>query len=404
MAKTVFLITTHSPPGKGGVETSTLHYLSFFEKQEKYHLIVLTYDNRHLGKFKENQKNSIILRIKIPHSLLQFMTSIKSVSALNSFFKKIMYVFLHTYFLTVGSLINLKKLYTASIIVTNGALVEVIPCYFLSLITRKRYSVRWRTDLSSITGNILTKFFLRRANTIVVNGYDIKKKIKTLIGTNNNIFVSAHGIDTKLFYPLYQKEARKKANLPIDKFIILFVAPLNKVKFCDLLIDAAHYLFKEKTDIILIFVGEGPLENKIIELKKQYPHNIIFINKFINQKKLNLFFNAADIVIGTSDIYYPSRVVLESLSCGVPVVIFNAPIHIEKRYIKTKIRYSIPLPNVFMVDPSAYAFSEFIFKNKSKIHKFRNDKKIIRASREYIEKHHLLEKIIKNEVQRLVKK
>lgn len=56
MAKTVFLITTHSPPGKGGVETSTLHYLSFFEKQEKYHLIVLTYDNRHLGKFKENQK------------------------------------------------------------------------------------------------------------------------------------------------------------------------------------------------------------------------------------------------------------------------------------------------------------------------------------------------------------
>jgi glycosyltransferase involved in cell wall biosynthesis len=397
----ILLITTHFPPKRGGVETSNTHYLDFFEKQENFQLIVLTYDNRYRVKFNDHWKKSKVIRIQVPAPLLDYMIELKSVSKLNSFFKKALYLLLHTYYLLTGSLVHLKEILQADKILVNGALIESITGYVVSILTRKKYSVRWRTDLSGGLVNKAIELCFRRASRIGVNGKDIKEKIIKLTGfSESRVFVSKHAVNTEIFYPVSLVKARTNLNLPLNKFIILFVAALNETKFCDLIVDSVPALFQNDYDFFLVFIGEGPLEYAVEKLKKLYISNILFINHFVKPETLNLYVNASDITIGSADIYYPARVVPESLACGTPVLIFNTSAHLEKR--NRELKFKIPLPHVFTVSPSQDELCASLMKNKSEIHQIRNDEQLTEMSRQFILQNHGQEKIISNDIMRLL--
>lgn len=397
----ILLITTHFPPKRGGVESSNLQYLDFFENQKNFHLTVLTYDNRSFEPFNDYWKNSTIIRVKVPISLLEFMTGLKSVSTLNSFLKKLMYAFFHVYYLIKGSIIHFKKIYKADIILANGALIESIVCYFLSTITRKKYLVRWRTDLSGLMANIATRLCLNKAMMVIVNGQDIKYKIAELTGLGDKrVLISKHAIDTKIFHPIPQTKARMILNLPQRRFIILFAAALNKTKFCDVVLNSAPKLFQRDSDMFLVLIGEGPLEPVARLLAKLYSSNVLFIDRFVEPEKLNLYVNAADIVISCADIYYPSRMLLESLACGTPVYVFSIARCEEKN--KGELKLKIPLSNVFTVSASIKEFCAFLIMNKSKIRRIRNNTQLIKTSRQYILQKHERNKVIEEEVMHFI--
>jgi len=255
------LITTHFPPKKGGVESSNIEYLNFFESKKDIECTVLTYENRYNQKFIDYWKRSKIIRIRIPFPLLNFMIGLKSVSTLDSLPKQIAYMLLHICFLLKGILTNLPKLLKSDFVIANGALVESVVAYILSLITRKKYVVRWRTDFSNTSVNILAGRVLRRASCIIVNGIDIKKRIGMLVKDKEKVFVSKHPINTKIFFPISKNEARKKLGLPPSKFVISFAGALNKTKFFDTLLELIPLIPEEDPTFSIIITGEGPLEH-----------------------------------------------------------------------------------------------------------------------------------------------
>jgi len=397
----IFLITTHFPPKRGGVETRVHQYLDFAETQGGLKFTVLTYENRYIENFVDYWKRSKIIRIKVPIPLLEYMIGLKSVSRLDTALKKSMYVFLHVFFLLLGGLIHFREILKVDKILVCGALVESIVGYVLSLLARKEYAVRWCTDLSDTMANIITKLVLRRASSIVVNGMDIKKKMLKLTELPpEKISVSKQAVDTDIFRPIPQTEARKILNLPSNKLIVLFAAPLNEVKFCDLVVKSIPKVFQKNSDFFLVIIGEGPLENMIKDLMKSNNVNLLFINYFVDQKTLSLYINAADLVVGSADVCYPTRLVLESLACGTPVLLFNASMHVEKR--ETGLRFKIPLNNVFVIPPSEDEFVRFLLTSKEKILQAKNDKHLVEMSRLYILKNHELRRRVEDDLRKLL--
>ncbi|MHA1834774.1 MAG: glycosyltransferase [Candidatus Baldrarchaeia archaeon] len=383
------------------METRLQQYLDFAEAQEGLKFTVLTYENRYIENFVDYWKRSKIIRIRVPIPLLEYMIGLKSVSRLDSAFKKGMYVFLHVFFLLLGGLIHFKEVLKADKILVCGALVESIIGHILSLLARKKYAVRWCADLSDTMANIITKLVLRRASVIVVNGIDTKEKMLELTWlTREKIFVSKHAIDTDVFRPISQTEARRVLNLPLNKLIVLYAAALNEVKFCDLVVESISKVFQKNSDFFLVIIGEGPLGNIIKDLMKSNNANLLFINHFVHQKTLSLYINAADLVIGSADVCYPARLVLESLACGTPVLLFNAPVRVEKR--ETGLQFKIPLNNVFVIPPSEDEFVRFLLTSKEKILQSKDDKHIVEMSRLYILQNHEQRRKVEDDLRKLL--
>jgi len=398
----ILIITTHFPPKKGGVETIIRQYLDFAEERKDLKFIVLTYENRCFGEFIDYWRYSKIIRIKVPIPLLEFMIGMKSVSCLNSYFRKSIYVFLHVFFLIFGALIHLKEVLKVNKILVVGALVESIAGYILSFLGKKRYAVRWCTDLSDPLALIITKLVTRKASVIAVNGEDIKlKMLKLTMLSPKKILVSRSAVDTDIFCPIPQKEARRIVGLPLNKLIVLYAAALNKTKFCDLIIGSIPKIFKKDSDFFLVIIGEGPLENLIQKLAKLDNANFLFINRFVDQRTLSLYINAADVVVGSADIWYPSRIVLESLACGTPVLLFNASIHEEKRSMG--LRFKIPLGNVFVINPSEKEFVGFLLTAKEKILQAKNDQHLVEMSRLHILQNYELRRMVEDELKKLLR-
>jgi len=397
----ILIITTHFPPKKGGVETSNVQYLDYLEQKKNIKVVVLTYENRYKEKFDDYWRKSKIIRIKVPPALLEYMTGLKEVSKLDTLRKKFIYAFLHILCLTIGGLIHLKEAFKADKIIANGALIESFVARILSTIARRKYAVRWRTELSGKLIDIATKFALQHASVIGVNGSDIQSKVIRLTNSNRNkVFVSKHAVNTDVFHPIHQRTARRILNLPLTAFIVLFAAPLNRTKFCDILIKSIPMLLQECSDYFFVIIGEGPLESEIDMLARQYKKNIRFIPHFVSCEKLNIYINAADITASCVDVYYPARIVLESLACGTPVYIYNVARREEK--ISQKVRFTIPLRNVFVISPSASVLCKFLSENRSKIHQMRNDKALIKESREYILRNHAQNEVLKSDIMRLL--
>lgn len=151
--------------------------------------------------------------------------------------------------------------------------------------------------------NILKKGIINKSNVIFVTpSIWLKNKI-TQEYPSKKIEVINNGIDTKIFSPTDKTIARKELNLPINKKIILFVANGGRentekgTQYWDLL--------QEKyKDVIFIEIGGN--------------------KKYINsEKELALYYSAVDMLLFPSLAENFPLSILESMSCGTPVVAFN---------------------------------------------------------------------------------
>jgi glycosyltransferase involved in cell wall biosynthesis len=115
-------------------------------------------------------------------------------------------------------------------------------------------------------------------------------------------------------------ETRKKLNIPLDKFVIIFVGNYIKLKRHIDIIRALGYITSEKLDLILIG-GNGPeLEVLNNEIQTNPSIHNISLNVNIQQKELVDLYNAADITIFPSlkDSFGISLV--EAMACGCPAI------------------------------------------------------------------------------------
>ncbi len=141
---------------------------------------------------------------------------------------------------------------------------------------------------------------------------------------NKKITPIPNPIEIDIYKPMDQKTARAKLNLPQDKKLILFgtMTLKEKRKGFSYLKSALDFLDKEHPELkdeieVLVF---GSSKNSTID---RIPFNTNFVGRIADVNKLVQCYNSADLFAAPSLEDNLPNTVMESLSCGVPVVAFN---------------------------------------------------------------------------------
>lgn len=124
-----------------------------------------------------------------------------------------------------------------------------------------------------------------------------------------------NGLHTEVFKIYPKNLAREVFNISINKKVFLFICGniQNKRKGFSFL-EEAFGKIRQRDDLILIVVGANPPLN--------YQRNIFFFEPIYDERLLALLFSSADACIVPSSEDNLPNIMLEALSCGLPVIGF----------------------------------------------------------------------------------
>ena len=162
------------------------------------------------------------------------------------------------------------------------------------------------------------------ARLIIASSPHEREAVVRLYGAHDdNIRVVPCGVDLSLFRPLDIDEARQRLGLNGER-IILYVGRIEPIKGLGLLLHSAAIMDGRDSLKVLIVGGDGAHEGEVKQLKELAGElgveNIMEFVGAVDQGRLPLYYNAADVCVVPS--YYESfgLAALEALACGTPVV------------------------------------------------------------------------------------
>lgn len=126
-------------------------------------------------------------------------------------------------------------------------------------------------------------------------------------------------IDTNVFYPIKQVEARQILKLPADKLIVAYLPSSNStIKGAAEFEQMLRRLAREvpPSDIVVICAGRR-------QIVVDAPFEIRQLGRIADQTRLAAFFSAADVTVIPSLEETFSNTALESMACGTPIVGFR---------------------------------------------------------------------------------
>jgi len=313
MNKRVLLLSTCFRPNVGGVET---HLDDLVEEGAKRQIefTVITYQpliTKAFGKYVERGKGYRIIRIpwlrfnlflileKYP--LLEFLYLTPGIFIISFF-----------YLLTFGR--KIETIHAQGISAgAVGLLLSVIFGKKLLISTHSIYhfpkSGLYRSFVAFLFGN---------SNQVLTLSKQSKKEVVNIGVSKDKVSVFTYWVDQNKFRT-YNKQHRKKLRKKLGwerKFICFFVGRLVEVKGIKELLEAAKLV---NGNILISMAGTGPLEKLITSYKLQIS-KLQFLGKVENDK-LPMYYNAADVLtIPSTHEEGFGRVILEALSCGLPVI------------------------------------------------------------------------------------
>ncbi len=121
-----------------------------------------------------------------------------------------------------------------------------------------------------------------------------------------------------------REQARKELNIPSGAYVILSVSRLNYQKAVHILVEATALLKDSVPNLVVLIVGDGPLQNKLEKLAEASGagRNIRFLG--YNEQPDRLY-AAADILVLTSLWEGLPLVLLEGAAAGLPLVATKVP-------------------------------------------------------------------------------
>ncbi|WP_281614275.1 glycosyltransferase [Flammeovirga sp. SubArs3] len=124
-------------------------------------------------------------------------------------------------------------------------------------------------------------------------------------------------IDSDTFDIISREEARRELGIPNDKKILLFVSESikNRRKGGQILLDAIKNI-KNIDDVNVVIIGE--VDNDLFKSENFYK-----LGRIYDPQKMCLAYNSADLYIMPSREDNLPNVILESHSCGTPVMAFS---------------------------------------------------------------------------------
>jgi len=120
-----------------------------------------------------------------------------------------------------------------------------------------------------------------------------------------------NGVDTQRFHPRHRRSNQR--------FSTLFVGNLNHDKGADRLPPVITGLGERFEDMGFTIIGDGPLADEIETLCKQFDERVRYVNHVPEDELVEAYANH-DVLIQPSRIEAFGMVMIESMSCGTPVV------------------------------------------------------------------------------------
>lgn len=314
MDRGILLITTPFRPNIGGVETH-LDDLIDAGRDKGYKFVVLTYQplvTKAKGKMVEQGNNYKIFRI--PWLRMNLFLILEKYPFLE-------FIYLFPGLFVLGFIYLLLNRSKISTIHAQGLVAGAIGV-ILSKVFNIPVIISTHSIYSFPTGSLYSKFvkmLFDNCKKVLTLSKQSQEEIIKLGVSGEKTAVFRYWIDQKVFKVMNQSEARKALNISPDSLICLFVGRLLEVKGLRELLGAIRL---SRKDITYMIVGDGPMA-KEIQTEAQSSSNLIFRGK-VENKKLYLYYNAADVLIvpSTHEEGF-GRVILEALSCGLPVIASN---------------------------------------------------------------------------------
>jgi glycosyltransferase involved in cell wall biosynthesis len=169
---------------------------------------------------------------------------------------------------------------------------------------------------------LILKLIYKRADWIIaIDRLCYKKAIKN--GAEEKTKLLMNAIDTKKYKPdgTSRQSKRQEYGIEPEKYVILFVGRIEKTKGVFRLISCISHLNSKKVNYRIFFAGDGSyLQNAKNYIEEKYLKNFVTFLGRVDHEKLPLYYNMADVLVLPSDMEGVPMVILESLSCGTPVV------------------------------------------------------------------------------------
>lgn len=306
----ILILTTPFRPNIGGVETH-LDDLITEGVWEGFSFTVLTYQpliTKASGKTFERGKNYEVIRIpwlkfnlflkfeKYP--ILEFLYLFPGL-----FFAGIVYLFFKSK--------EVKKIHAQGLVA--GVVGIVLGKLFNKKVIISTHSI-YSFPKAGLYRGFARKVFLG-AEAVLTLSNQSRKEILDLGADKRKVFLFTYWVNQKLFKPLNKTNLRKIYKINKNDFVCMFVGRLVEGKGISELLSAA----KITPSVKFLIIGDGPLSENVQERQKNLD-NLFFLGK-VDNDKLAVFYNVADILIvpSTHEEGY-GRVILEALSCGLPVI------------------------------------------------------------------------------------
>lgn len=167
-------------------------------------------------------------------------------------------------------------------------------------------------------------FFVKRANFITTPSQFGAKLLSSRFKINQVKAVS-NGIDLTLFKrQVAGGEAKSLLNLP-GKKVLLYVGRLCTEKNLEVLIKATQIISTKNQNVLLILTGDGPLKKSLQKLSRKLNiASFIDFTGYVDDARLKLYYQAADIFVMPSTAELQGISVLEAMAYSLPVVAANA--------------------------------------------------------------------------------
>ncbi len=162
---------------------------------------------------------------------------------------------------------------------------------------------------------------------VIITPTEYSRNLLLGYGIDRPIYVLSNGVDTEYFVPDRSagKRYRRQLNLPADSKVVISVGHLIERKGILDFIKAAEKM----PDVTFVWYGDTPrqfIRNNVRRAMMNAPKNVRFAGR-VPQSELRLAYQGADAFLFMSLEETEGIVVLEALSCKIPVIVRDIPVY-----------------------------------------------------------------------------
>jgi N-acetyl-alpha-D-glucosaminyl L-malate synthase BshA len=210
---------------------------------------------------------------------------------------------------------------------------STIPTGFIAVIVSKIFRIpsfitAHGMDINNFENNPsikpLISFSLNNCDKAIAVSADLAEKMKQFGVNENKIMVLRNAVDINRFKPINNKIFREKYGISKNEVLIIFVGYLDTFKGVFELINAFCRITKKYQNVKLLIVGGGPKREELgIKVSDLGLSKFIIFTGKVSQEMIQEYYQMADIFVLPSHTEGLPLVVVEAMSCGLPVVVSN---------------------------------------------------------------------------------